>query len=109
MAAENASWAHLSGHNGSDGVELSGAPGASSGSMQSVHSSSNQRSQAHLGTRCISSTYQYSIAVSRADAVTAAGRTTETQAALVAEGVLVKTGGDESRGVVAGGELEACA
>ena len=90
-------------------MELSGAPGASSGSMQSVHSSSNQRSQAHLGTRCISSTYQYSIAVSRADAVTTAGRTTETQAALVAEGVLVKTGGDESRGVVAGGELEACA
>ena len=47
--------------------------------------------------------------VPRADAVTAAGRTTETQAALVAEGVLVKTGGDESRGVVAGGELEASA
>ena len=57
----------------------------------------------------VSSTYQYSIAVSRADAVTTAGRTTETQAALVAEGVLVKTGGDESRGVVAGVELEVCA
>ena len=39
--------------------------------------------------------------------MTVAGRTKEKQAALGAEGVLVKTGGDESRGVVAGGKLVA--
>ena len=103
--AENASWAHLPGHDGSDGVEPSGALGAPSGSMQSAHSSSDQLIRVDSGTRCI--TTYYSIAVSQAHA-SERDRTKETEAALVAEGVL-KTGGDESRGVVAGGELEASA
>ena len=87
---------------------------ASSGSMQSVHSSSNSHSQANLGVRH-SNKIQAELlqvfprregnicAVPRGCAVKAAGRTKEKQAALGAE----KLGGDESREVVAGGKLVA--
>ena len=98
--AEKASRAHLSGHDGSDGLESSGAHGAPSGSMQSAHSSSDKLIRANLGTRSFST--NYSSAVPRGYA-TERGRTKETQAALGAE----KLGGDESREVVAGGKLVA--
>ena len=77
--------------------------------MQSVDSSSDQRSQANLGTRSSYPLARISSAVPRGYAVTAAGRTKKKQAALGAEGVLDKTGGDESREVVAGGKLESSA
>ena len=77
--------------------------------MQSVHSSSDQLIRANLGTRSSYPSYaRISSAVPRGYA-TERGRTKEKQAALDAEGVLDKTGGDESREVVAGGKLESSA
>ena len=99
-------------------MESSGAPGASSGSMQSsVDSSSDKLIRANLRVRHSKQTEADILqvfprregnicAVPKAYA-TERGRTAgrKQAAALGAEGVLVKTGGDESREVVTGGKL----
>ena len=121
VEAEKASRAHLSGHDGSDGRESSGAHGAPAGLMQSSVDSSSiqhqqrQAGQANLGVRHSKQTEADILQVfPRREGTFAlcpgdmqwqvAGRTKEKQAAaLGAE----KLGGDESREVVTGGKLGA--